>query len=147
MDTLVHRGPDDEGFYSDEQVSLGMRRLSIIDVQGGHQPIHNEDMTVWVVFNGEIYNFIELREELAKKGHAFYTKTDTEVIVHLYEEFGKDCVHHLRGMFAFALWDKARCYASRVASVAGMAAWVRLNAWRSARHIALSAARWARTSS
>lgn len=105
---LVHRGPDDEGFYSDEHVSLGMRRLSIIDLEGGHQPIHNEDKTIWVVFNGEIYNFKELREELTQKGHAFYTKTDTEVIVHLYEEFGEDCVHHLRGMFAFALWDKNR---------------------------------------
>ena len=107
-DILVHRGPDDEGFYSDEHVSMGMRRLSIIDLAGGHQPIHNEDETVWVVFNGEIYNFKELREELIKKGHSFYTNTDTEVIPHLYEEFGEDCVHHLRGMFAFALWDKNR---------------------------------------
>ena len=107
-DILVHRGPDDEGFYSDEHVSLGMRRLSIIDLEGGHQPIYNEDKSIWVILNGEIYNFKALREQLIKKGHRFYTKSDTEVVVHLYEDYGEDCVHHLRGMFAFALWDKNR---------------------------------------
>ena len=105
-EVLFHRGPDDVGYYSDEGVNLGMRRLSVIDVEGGHQPVHNEDKTVWLIFNGEIYNFKELRETLIQKGHRFYTNTDSEVIVHLYEEYKKDCVHHLRGMFAFALWDK-----------------------------------------
>jgi asparagine synthase (glutamine-hydrolysing) len=103
---MVHRGPDDEGLYVKGPVGLGMRRLSIIDVAGGRQPIHNEDETVWVVFNGEIYNFAELRSELESKGHHFYTHTDTEVIVHLYEEHGPDCVHQLRGMFAFAVFDE-----------------------------------------
>ena len=105
---IVHRGPDDEGFYLREGVGLGMRRLSIIDVAGGHQPIHNEDRNVWVVFNGEIYNFPELRRGLKSRGHRFYTHSDTEVIVHLYEELGTDCVRELRGMFAVALWDERR---------------------------------------
>jgi len=105
-DTIVYRGPDDEGFYVEGQVGLGMRRLSIIDLSSGHQPIHNEDRTIWIVFNGEIYNFPELRQELVRSGHHFHTNTDTEVIVHLYEEYGSDCVKKLRGMFAFALWDK-----------------------------------------
>ena len=105
-EALFHRGPDDVGYYSDEGVNLGMRRLSVIDIEGGHQPVHNEDETVWLIFNGEIYNFKELRETLIQKGHRFYTNTDSEVIVHLYEEYKEDCVHHLRGMFAFALWDK-----------------------------------------
>src|SRR5882757_8885470 len=86
--TIVHRGPDDEGTYVKGRVALGMRRLSIVDLSTGHQPIHNEDRTIWVVFNGEIYNFPELRPELENRGHRFYTQTDTEVIVHLYEEFG-----------------------------------------------------------
>jgi asparagine synthase (glutamine-hydrolysing) len=103
--TIVHRGPDDEGIYTQGHVGLGMRRLSIIDLSTGHQPIHNEDRSIWVVFNGEIYNFPPLRSELEKRGHRFYTNTDTEVIVHLYEEFGADCVEKLRGMFAIALWD------------------------------------------
>jgi asparagine synthase (glutamine-hydrolysing) len=105
---LAHRGPDDEGFYlgRDKSVGLGMRRLSIIDLQTGRQPVHNEDGTVWVVFNGEIYNFRELRRKLEQHGHVFSTATDTEVIVHLYEDFGPHCVEHLRGMFAFALWDE-----------------------------------------
>jgi asparagine synthase (glutamine-hydrolysing) len=106
--TIVHRGPDDEGIHTDGTVGLGMRRLSIIDVAGGRQPIHNEDESVWVVFNGEIYNFPELRRELETRGHRFYTHSDTEVIVHLYEENGADCVKKLRGMFAIALYDRTR---------------------------------------
>jgi asparagine synthase (glutamine-hydrolysing) len=105
---IVHRGPDDEGFHLSDGVGLGMRRLSIIDLSGGRQPIHNEDQNVWVVFNGEIYNFPELRRELESRGHSFYTHSDTEVIVHLYEELGADCVRKLRGMFAIALWDTRR---------------------------------------
>src|SRR5713101_8804035 len=106
--TIMHRGPDDEGIYAKGRTALGMRRLSIIDLSTGHQPIHNEDGTVWVVFNGEIYNFPELRPALEAGGHRFYTSTDTEVIVHLYEEYGVKCVQKLRGMFAFALWDERR---------------------------------------
>jgi asparagine synthase (glutamine-hydrolysing) len=105
---IVHRGPDDEGFYIKDNVALGMRRLSIIDVAGGHQPISNEDGSVWVVFNGEIYNFPELRRQLIERGHQFKTHSDTETIVHLYEDYGDDLVDHLNGMFAFALWDEAR---------------------------------------
>jgi asparagine synthase (glutamine-hydrolysing) len=105
---IVHRGPDDEGIYVKGGVGLGMRRLSIIDLSGGHQPVFNEDRSIWVVFNGEIYNFPRLRADLEKKGHCFYTRTDTEVIVHLYEDYGAECVHHLRGMFAFALYDERR---------------------------------------
>lgn len=104
-DTLFHRGPDDEGFYHAGPVGLGHRRLSIIDVAGGHQPLSNEDKTVWVVFNGEIYNFGELHDELVAKGHTFGTRSDTEVIVHLYEEEGERCFQRLRGMFAIAIWD------------------------------------------
>jgi len=104
-DAIRHRGPDDEGFYTSGQVGFGFRRLSIIDLDGGHQPLSNEDGTVWIVFNGEIYNYQGLREELAAKGHVFKTKTDTEVIVHLYEEYGPECVAKLRGMFGFAIWD------------------------------------------
>src|SRR5205807_1871958 len=103
--TIVHRGPDDEGIYTRGPAGLGMRRLSIIDLSGGHQPIHNEDSSIWIVFNGEIYNFPELRAELEARGHQFYTHSDTEVIVHLYEEMGADCVKKLRGMFALALYD------------------------------------------
>jgi asparagine synthase (glutamine-hydrolysing) len=105
-DAIVHRGPDDEGVFIKDGTGLGIRRLSIIDVAGGHQPVFNEDQSVWVVFNGEIYNFPELRQELESRGHRFYTHTDTEVIVHLYEEMGADCVQRLRGMFAFALYDE-----------------------------------------
>ncbi len=104
--TIVHRGPDDEGIYTHDCVGLGMRRLSIIDLAGGHQPVHNEDKSVWIVFNGEIYNFPALRPELENRGHRFYTNTDTEVIVHLYEDLGPDCVQKLRGMFAFAIYDQ-----------------------------------------
>jgi asparagine synthase (glutamine-hydrolysing) len=106
--TIVHRGPDDEGVYSDGVVGLGIQRLSIIDVAGGHQPIENEDGTVRVVFNGEIYNFRELRRNLEAKGHRFRTKTDTEVIVHAYEETGANCVKQFNGIFAFALWDASK---------------------------------------
>jgi asparagine synthase (glutamine-hydrolysing) len=107
-DAMVHRGPDDEGFFRRPGVALGMRRLSIIDVAGGHQPVANEDGTVWVVLNGEIYNYRELARRLAAAGHRFATASDTEVLVHLYEEHGADLVDHLRGMFAFALWDERR---------------------------------------
>ena len=106
--TIVHRGPDDEGIYVRAGVGLGMRRLSIIDLGGGHQPVHNEDQTIWVVYNGEIYNFPGLRRELEGRGHHFYTNTDTEVIVHLYEDLGADCVLRLRGMFALAVYDERR---------------------------------------
>lgn len=104
-DRIVHRGPDDEGFFVAEGVGLGMRRLSIIDLSGGKQPIHNEEQSIQVVFNGEIYNYKQLKSELEARGHVFYTHSDTETIVHAYEEFGADCVNKLRGMFAFALWD------------------------------------------
>ncbi len=104
--SLRHRGPDADGFYRNGEVGLGMRRLSIIDVQGGRQPIHNEDKTIWTVFNGEIYNYAELRRELEAAGHRFYTQSDTETIVHLYEEYGVEGVKKLRGMFAYALWDE-----------------------------------------
>src|SRR5213080_2554810 len=103
---MMHRGPDDEGVYTDGRVGIGMRRLSIIDVAGGHQPISNEIGTVWVVFNGEIYNHSDLRQQLEPRGHHYRTNSDTETIVHLYEEYGRDCVQHLRGMFAFAIWDR-----------------------------------------
>jgi asparagine synthase (glutamine-hydrolysing) len=106
--TIVHRGPDDEGVYVSGRVGLGMRRLSIIDLAGGKQPIHNEDRSVFVVLNGEIYNFPVLKTELENRGHRFYTASDTEVIVHLYEEYGSQCVKHLRGMFAFALYDERK---------------------------------------
>ena len=104
--TLVHRGPDDEGIFARGPVGLGTRRLSIIDLAGGHQPLSNEDGTVWVSHNGEVYNFPELREELIAHGHRFSTRTDTETLVHAYEQWGDDFVQRLRGMFAFALWDE-----------------------------------------
>jgi len=102
---MKHRGPDDEGMYFDGFLGIGMRRLSIIDLDSGHQPIANENETVWTVLNGEIYNFEELTADLKNKGHVFKTKSDTEVIVHLYEEFGTDFLKYLRGMFGLALWD------------------------------------------
>ncbi len=105
---IVHRGPDDAGYYLSTHAGLGMRRLSIIDLESGRQPVGNEDGSVWVVLNGEIYNFKQLRTELENRGHVFSTRTDTEVIVHLYEDYGKRCVDHLRGMFGFALWDQRR---------------------------------------
>lgn len=104
-DALIHRGPDDYGTFQDSHIALGHRRLSIIDLSGGHQPMANEDETVWVVSNGEIYNYKELRSELKHRGHTFRTASDTETIVHAYEEYGQNCVQHLFGMFAFAIWD------------------------------------------
>jgi len=105
---MHHRGPDDSGEYAGEGVVMGMQRLSIIDLSGGHQPIANEDRTVWAVCNGEIYNFRALREELQGLGHQFSTGSDTEVLVHLYEQFGDSFVERLSGMFCFAVWDVRR---------------------------------------
>lgn len=106
LEAMAHRGPDDEGIYTAAGVCLGHRRLSIIDLSSaGHQPLANEDKTIWVILNGEIYNYKDLRLELDKKGHVFTSHSDTEVIVHLYEEEGEDCVKSLAGMFAFAIWD------------------------------------------
>ncbi len=106
---LSHRGPDDEGIYLKDNVGLGHRRLSIIDLSlSAHQPMSNEDRSVWIVYNGEIYNFMELREELIKKGHSFRSRSDTETILHAYEEYGVECLKHLRGMFAFAIWDERK---------------------------------------
>ena len=118
-ETIRHRGPDSQGLFIRHEepgmaalpgpdVGLGIRRLAIIDLETGDQPIHNEDKSVWLVFNGEIYNFQKLREELEKKGHRFYTRTDTEVIVHLYEDYSTGCLQYLRGMFAIALWDEGK---------------------------------------
>ncbi|MBK7803599.1 MAG: asparagine synthase (glutamine-hydrolyzing) [Chloracidobacterium sp.] len=104
---IVHRGPDDDGFYVHDNVGMAMRRLSIIDLAGGKQPMHNADRTKWIVFNGEIYNYRELRADLEKRGHSFYTNSDTEAIIHLYDEYGADCLQYLRGMFAIAIWDKS----------------------------------------
>jgi len=113
--SIIHRGPDDEGILIDKNIGIGIRRLSIIDLTAGHQPIHNEDETVWIICNGEIYNYKEIRKELKEAGHRFYTNSDTEVIVHLYEEFGENCVQRLNGMFAFSIWDKRkkRLFAAR----------------------------------
>jgi asparagine synthase (glutamine-hydrolysing) len=105
-EAIRHRGPDEDGFYFSDGVGLGMRRLSIIDLKSGQQPIHNQDRTAWIVFNGEIYNYRELRAQLEKLGHRFYTDSDTEAIVHAYDQYGADCPKYLRGMFAFAIWDE-----------------------------------------
>lgn len=105
---IRHRGPDSDGFYAAEGVGLAVRRLAIIDVQGGDQPISNEDGSLWIVFNGEIYNYPQMREELEKRGHRFKTRTDTECVLHYYEDEGDACLRHFRGMFAFALWDVKR---------------------------------------
>src|SRR5579884_3264655 len=107
-DQIAHRGPDDEGFHVGPGVGLAMRRLAIIDLNTGHQPISYANGKTHIVFNGEIYNFLELRQELEARGHKFATKTDTEAILALYEELGPDCVKKLRGMFAFAIWDERR---------------------------------------
>ena len=106
MDKIKHRGPDSEGKYVDGDIALGFRRLSIIDLNSGHQPIYNEDNSKILLFNGEIYNFMEIREELLAKGHVFKTKTDSEVLLHGYEEFGEKLLDRLRGMFSFVIWDK-----------------------------------------
>src|SRR5579871_1281799 len=109
-DSLRHRGPDADGYYvsDDRTVGLGFRRLSIVDLATGDQPMANEDETIWLVFNGEIYNHADHRPGLEARGHRFRSRCDAEVILHLYEEYGPDCIHHLRGMFAFALWDSRR---------------------------------------
>src|SRR5881394_268381 len=107
-ESIRHRGPDDDGFYFSDGVGLAMRRLSIIDLRTGQQPIHNRDQTAWIVFNGEIYNYRELRAQLEKLGHKFYTDSDTEAIILAYDQYGADCPKHLRGMFAFAVWDERR---------------------------------------
>ena len=104
-DLIRHRGPDDEGIYTDGLCGIGMRRLSIIDLNTGHQPISNEDGSIWVVFNGEIYNYQELRDDLISRGHRFATNSDTETLVHLYEQEGTEGLHRLRGMFAYCIWD------------------------------------------
>lgn len=105
IDVLHHRGPDDTGFFLDKDIGLANARLSIIDIEGGHQPIQNEDGTIHVTYNGEIYNYRQLRQELEVQGHSFRTKSDTEVIVHSYEQYGEHFVERLNGMFAIALWD------------------------------------------
>src|SRR5262249_41762689 len=105
-EVIRHRGPDDEGIHVEPGVGLGMRRLSIIDLASGRQPIHNETSSIWVVFNGEIYNYRELRRELESLGHEFQTSSDTESIVHAYEQWGEDAFRRLRGMFGIALWDR-----------------------------------------
>ena len=112
---LGHRGPDDSGIYMDRAVGLAHSRLSIIDISGGHQPMHNGDRSTWITFNGEIFNYIELSKELSSKGHSFSTQSDTEVILKLYEEYGPDCVQHMNGQWAFAIWDtkKKRLFLSR----------------------------------
>ena len=107
-DVLRHRGPDGEGYFHEGRFSLGMRRLAIIDLDGGSQPIFNEDTSLLVIANGEIYNYVELRDELQSLGHRFRTRSDTEVIVHAYQEWGAECVDHLNGMFAFAILDRRR---------------------------------------
>ncbi|HAK71303.1 MAG TPA: asparagine synthetase B, partial [Bifidobacterium sp.] len=107
-DIIAHRGPDDEGHYIDEHAALGHRRLSIIDLGGGKQPIYNEDGSLVITFNGEIYNYQPLREELVAAGHTFTTKSDTEVLLHGYEQWGVDLLQKIRGMFTFVIWDKNR---------------------------------------
>jgi len=112
---MRHRGPDDEGYFVSDNVGLAMRRLSIIDVESGHQPLANENEDIWIVFNGEIYNHTDLRKDLEAEGHHYRTHSDTETIVHAYEEYGTACVQHLRGMFAFVIWDSRqhRLFAAR----------------------------------
>ncbi|HYY57754.1 MAG TPA: hypothetical protein VE842_10510, partial [Pyrinomonadaceae bacterium] len=105
-DAVTHRGPDDSGLFIRERVGLGHRRLSIVDVAAGHQPMTNEDGSLHIVYNGEIYNHADFRARLESRGHTYRTHCDTETILHLYEEHGQNCVEHLRGMFAFAIWDE-----------------------------------------
>src|SRR5512132_3854278 len=107
-DVLTHRGPDGAGLYGDTHAALAHRRLSIVDLAGGHQPLANEDQTIWGTFNGEIYNHASVRQALEAAGHRYRTRSDTETIVHAYEEWGDDCVQQFRGMFAFGIWDAAR---------------------------------------
>ncbi len=107
-DVIRHRGPNDTGIYVEGPVALGHRRLSIIDIAGGHQPMSNEDASIWIIFNGEVYNYIELRKNLLEGRHQFASNSDTEVMIHLYEDFGAECVRHFNGMFAFAIWDERR---------------------------------------
>ncbi len=107
-DVLVHRGPDGAGLWADEHAALAHRRLSIVDLAGGHQPLSNETGAIWVTFNGEIYNHAEVRTELEAAGHQYRTRSDTETIVHAYEQWGDECVQRFRGMFAFGLWDAPR---------------------------------------
>src|SRR5919109_1445035 len=107
-DVLAHRGPDGAGLHADAYAALAHRRLSIVDLAGGHQPLANEDDSIWVTYNGEIYNHASLRPLLEAAGHRYRTRSDTETIVHAYEEWGDDCVHRFRGMFAFALWDRPK---------------------------------------
>ncbi|MCL4279666.1 MAG: hypothetical protein KJZ60_08300 [Ignavibacteriaceae bacterium] len=104
-DSITHRGPDDEGYHISDSIGLGFRRLSIIDLSGGHQPMSDQEKNVWVIFNGEIYNFPELKKELEGYGHIFQTRSDTEVIVHGYKQWGIDVLNHLNGMFVLAIWD------------------------------------------
>src|SRR5690606_5096028 len=105
---IRHRGPDECGIYVQENMGFGSVRLSIVDIAGGQQPMPNEDLSLWIAFNGEIFNYIELRKELENKGHRFRTRSDTQVIIHLYEEYGEDCLPKLNGQFALAIWDKNR---------------------------------------
>jgi len=105
QNAMIHRGPDGEGNYYDSYIALGMRRLSIIDIEKGNQPLFNEDRSLVLIANAEIYNYIEIRKQLEIRGHTFRTNSDCEVIPHLYEEYGNACIHYLRGMFAFALWN------------------------------------------
>ena len=108
-DIMRHRGPDDEGYYVDDSIGFGHRRLSIIDLSSaGHQPMCNDDDTIWIVYNGEVYNYLELHEELIKKGYSFKTETDTEVIIKAYEEWDTACLDKFNRMFAFAIWDKRK---------------------------------------
>src|SRR5215471_3091329 len=113
--TLRHRGPDEFGILLDHEIGMGNARLSIIDLGGGSQPIANEDETLWIVFNGEIFNYIELRADLESRGHRFRTSSDTEVILHLYEEFGPDCLNQMNGQWGIAIWDteKRRLFLAR----------------------------------
>src|SRR5215471_18845908 len=107
-DPIRHRGPDDSGIFRDPHASLGFRRLAIIDVAGGHQPMTNEDQSTWIIFNGEIFNHASIRPDLEAAGHRYTTRSDTETILHAYEQYGPSCVQKLRGMFAFAIWEIPR---------------------------------------